>query len=89
MTEQCPDKLIIYGTTWCGMCRRTRGYLDRQQIPYEFINIDDNEEAGAFVEKVNRGYRSVPTLVSPDGSILTEPSESQLIAWLESHLVRE
>jgi mycoredoxin len=89
MTEQCGDKLIIYGTVWCGMCRRTRAYLDSQQIPYEFINIDNNLAAGAFVEKLNRGYRSVPTLVSPDGSTLVEPSERQLVAWLETHLVRE
>ena len=89
MAEQSSDKLIIYGTVWCGMCRRTRAYLDSQQIPYEFINIDNNQAAGAFVEKVNRGYRSVPTLVSPDGGILVEPNESQLVAWLDTHLVRE
>jgi mycoredoxin len=37
-------------------------------------------EAGpmAYVQEVNGGYRSVPTIVFPDGSVLVEPSNARL-----------
>jgi len=41
-----------------------------------------NVEAGKFVESVNGGYRSVPTIVFPDGTILTEPSTADLMKKL-------
>lgn len=72
------NKLIVYGTTWCGDTRRTRSLLDRNNIPYEWVDIDKDHEAEQFVLSVNRGFRSVPTIVFPDGSRLTEPSDTQL-----------
>jgi mycoredoxin len=42
------------------------------------LNIDKDPEARKAVEQMNRGMRSVPTLVFPDGSILVEPSTYQL-----------
>jgi mycoredoxin len=30
------------------------------------------------VQRVNHGYRSVPTIVFPDGSLLVEPSNAEL-----------
>ncbi len=88
MVEHIETRLLVYGTRWCGQCRRTRNYLDQHQITYDFIDIDTNFEARTYVESVNRGYRSVPTLVSPDGSLLVEPSELQLINWLDEHLLK-
>ena len=74
--------IIIYGATWCGDTRRARSFFDRNNIPYRWIDIDKDPEASKFVEKTNQGFRSVPTILFPDGSILVEPSESQLTARL-------
>jgi mycoredoxin len=71
-------ELVVYGTDWCGDCRRTRRYLERRNIPFTWINIDQDKNAEAFVVKTNRGLRSVPTLLFPDGSILVEPSNLTL-----------
>lgn len=76
MTDQ--NEIILYGTTWCGDTRRTRAFLDRNHIAYRWIDIDKDAEASRFVERVNNGYRSVPTLIFPDGSRLTEPNDRQL-----------
>jgi mycoredoxin len=73
-----PTEIIVYGTAWCGDTRRARTFLDRNKIVYQWIDIDKDPAARAFVEKVNRGYRSVPTIIFPDGSMLVEPSESKL-----------
>lgn len=75
-------EIIFYGTRWCGDCRRTRAFLDRHGIAYHWIDIDQDPEAAAHVERLNRGFRSVPTLVWPDGSMLVEPSNAQLAAKL-------
>ena len=72
------ETIVIYGTTWCGGSRRCRLLLDRHGIAYKWIDIDKDESAGKLVESLNGGHRSVPTLVWPDGSKLTEPSESDL-----------
>ena len=74
-----PDaKIVVYATDWCFDCRRARKFFDRYQIAYQWINIDRDPEAEQYVLKVNRGNRSVPTIVFEDGSILVEPSENQL-----------
>jgi len=72
------SQIIVYGTRWCGDCRRARATLDKHHIPYRWIDIDKDAEAARFVEKANRGFRSVPTIIWPDGSMLVEPSEGEL-----------
>ena len=72
------EKIIVYGTSWCGDSRRARSFFDSNHIDYEWIDIEKDPEAVKFVENVNHGYRSVPTIVFPDGTILTEPSQYEL-----------
>ena len=77
-------KLLFYGVNWCGDCQRVLSYLKDEQIHFEFINIDYDKPGEQFVLKHNRGYRSVPTIVFPDGDILVEPSVSDLAAKINS-----
>jgi mycoredoxin len=72
------DEIILYGTSWCGGSRRACQLLDQHNIPYRYVNIDEDEMAAKYVESVNRGFRSVPTIVWPDGTMLVEPSISEL-----------
>ncbi len=72
------ETIILYGTTWCGGSRRCRLMLDKNGIAYKWIDIDQDETAGKYLETLNGGHRSVPTLVWPDGSKLTEPTEIEL-----------
>ena len=76
-------KIVVYGTNWCGDCRRARQFLDKHGIEYEFINIDKDKEAEQFVRKTNNGMRSVPTIIFEDGSILVEPSPMTLAQKLD------
>ena len=68
----------MYVTTWCGECRMAKRWFDAHGITYESINIEEDDRAAEYVKRVNRGYRSVPTIVFPDGSILVEPSPREL-----------
>ena len=80
MDSSNTTEIIVYGTVWCGDTRRARAFLDQNHIPYKWVDIDSDLQARKYVESVNRGYRSVPTIVFPDGSILVEPSAGQLAA---------
>ena len=71
-------EIKVYGTNWCGDCRRARRILDTNQIPYSYIDIDKDVEGRQFVIGTNNGNRSVPTIVFPDGRILVEPSNREL-----------
>jgi mycoredoxin len=72
------EKLLFYGVNWCGDCRRAQKFLQQNNIPFVYINIDHDKNAEQFVIRTNRGMRSVPTIVFPDGSTLVEPSDNQL-----------
>lgn len=75
MTEK---QIIMYGTDWCSDCIRARRFLDDNQIAYSWINIDKDPDAELLVKNLNQGFRSVPTIIFPDSSILVEPSNRQL-----------
>ena len=70
--------ITLYTTSWCGDCRRSKHWLDTNGISYTEINIEEDEKAMQFVQEVNKGMNSVPTIVFPDGSSLTEPSNKDL-----------
>ena len=61
-----------------------RGLLAQAKIPYDYIDISRDPVAAAKVRAINDGNESVPTLLFPDGSSLTEPSAGQLKQKLES-----
>lgn len=72
------DQIIVYGATWCPDCRRAKQFFGENRIPFEWIDITDNDEAIAYVEQVNNGNRSIPTIVFPDGTVMVEPSNAEL-----------
>ena len=72
------DQIIVYSTVWCPDCKRAKKFLGEHRIPYENIDIEQDEEAMAFVQEVNNGMRIIPTILFPDGSTLSEPSNVQL-----------
>jgi thioredoxin reductase (NADPH) len=72
------DQIIVYSTIWCPDCKRAKKFLGEHRIPYENIDIEQDEKAMAFVQEVNHGMRIIPTILFPDGSTLSEPSNSQL-----------
>lgn len=77
------DKLIVYGTRWCGDTFKARKILDKADVDYKYIDINQDTEGARFVKEINHGNRSVPTIVFPDKNILVEPSKDELIGKLK------
>ena len=74
-----PDQRIrMFGAPWCPDCKRTKQFFNEQRIAYEWNDIDEDEEARAYVQQVNDGKQIIPTIIFQDGSILVEPSNAEL-----------
>jgi mycoredoxin len=73
MTIPATDTIIMFSTPWCGYCQRLKAQMTREGIAYTEINIEVDPESAAFVESVNGGNQTVPTLLFPDGTALTNP----------------
>ncbi|MGI8552092.1 MAG: glutaredoxin family protein [Dehalococcoidia bacterium] len=71
-------KITMYTTPWCGDCRASKHFLTRHGIPFEEIDIEEAPEAAEMVKQLNRGRRSVPTIVIEGGATLTEPTDREL-----------
>lgn len=78
------NKIILYGRPACAKVPLVRNVLERAGAAHEYVDIYKVLEARERVREINYGYESVPTLVFPDGSTLTEPSIGQLQAKLQS-----
>ncbi|MCY4093305.1 MAG: FAD-dependent oxidoreductase [Caldilineaceae bacterium] len=74
--------IVVYGAFWCPDCRRSKQFLGEHQIPYAWVNIEEDAEAERRVLELNDGKRIIPTIVFADGSQLVEPSNAELAAKL-------
>jgi mycoredoxin len=74
--------VTMFTTSWCGYCRRLRSQLERDGVPFTEIDIEARPEHVDFVEEVNGGNRTVPTVLFPDGSAATNPSLAEVRARL-------
>jgi thioredoxin reductase (NADPH) len=72
------EQITVYGAPWCPDCRRSKQFLGEMRIPYEWIDIDQDEAAAAFVREKNDGKQMIPTIIFPDGSFLVEPANDEL-----------
>jgi mycoredoxin len=71
-------KIILYGNPFCAMVGPVRALLDRSNASYDYVDIAFNSQAAQQVKQINNGYASVPTLVFPDESTLTEPTIGEI-----------
>lgn len=78
------SSLTMFTTTWCGYCQRLKKQMEREGIDFGEVNIEQDDGAADLVMKVNGGNQTVPTLLFPDGSALTNPTVDQVREKLAS-----
>jgi mycoredoxin len=78
------DQITMYGADWCGDCRRSERLLNELNVEYTKIDTDADVTAADKVIKINGGAKSIPVIVFSDGTHLTEPSDNDLKAKLQS-----
>ena len=72
------QRVTMYTTPWCGFCRRLKSQLAREGIEVAEVDIERDPAAADYVMSVNGGNQTVPTVVFPDGTALTNPSAAQV-----------
>ena len=78
------EPLLVYGHPACPGVVPVKAMLTQAKVAFTYVNIHQDAQAAALVRSINQGNESVPTLVFPDGSTLTEPSASALKQKLEA-----
>lgn len=74
----------MYGADWCGDCRRSKRLFEELGVEYTLIDTDSDLTAADKVIEINGGTKSIPVIVFADGTHLTEPSDNDLKAKLQS-----
>jgi mycoredoxin len=72
----------MYTTQWCGFCKNLKRQLAKVGVEMSEVDIERDPEAAKFVESVNGGNQTVPTLLFGDGSTMVNPSAVQVQAHL-------
>ena len=73
------DELIqVYGASWCPDCRRAKRFLGDQRISFEWHDIESDPDGVRVVQERNDGNNIIPTIIFPDGSHLSEPTDEEL-----------
>ena len=69
----------IIGARWSPQSYAARDFLSRNQIPYQWIDIDQDEPMRQVALSANGGDPShLPVVLLPDGTVLTQPSTAEL-----------
>jgi thioredoxin reductase (NADPH) len=74
--------LTVYGATWCSDCKRAKKFLGEQRVHYNWVDVEQDADGLALVERANKGKRIIPTIAFEDGSMLVEPSNAELASKL-------
>ena len=78
------SKIVMYGAEWCGDCRRSKRFMEENQVEFHYIDVEKDLSAADKVIEINGGAKSIPVIVFEDGTHLTEPSDNDLKAKLEA-----
>jgi thioredoxin reductase (NADPH) len=68
----------VYGASWCSDCKRAKRFLGDQRVPFEWHDIEQEPQYLDIVHERNNGLNTIPTIIFPDGTHLSEPSNEEL-----------
>lgn len=76
------NKVTMYGAEWCGDCRRSKKFLDSNNVNYTYVDIEHDEAGKEKAIKIS-GKQSIPVIAFNDGTFMVEPSDIDLKKKLE------
>jgi glutaredoxin-like YruB-family protein len=75
-------EVVVYTTSWCGWCKKTRAWLDAKGIDYENRDIEANAEWAQEIHDLT-GSGGVPVIVI-DGNVIKGFDQAQMEKLLRS-----
>ena len=72
------DGIRVAGTLWSPSSHDTKDFLARNRIPYQWLDIEKDEEARLLVESIENETHALPVVFFPDGTVLVNPNFREL-----------
>ncbi len=79
------ERTQLFGADWCADCRRTKSWLRRHAVPFVEFDTDADPALRSRAAEIAGGHSGIPVVVTPDGTVLVEPSNVELAATLSVH----
>jgi thioredoxin reductase (NADPH) len=67
------EGIRVAGALWSAKSHDVKDFLARNRIPYQWLDIERDEQASELVESVLEGQKLLPVVFFPDGDVLIEP----------------
>jgi thioredoxin reductase (NADPH) len=71
-------EITVYGAPWCPDCKRSKQFLAEHRVAFNWVDIDQDQTGLRYVEQVQNGGRTIPTIVFGKGDFLLEPTDEEL-----------
>jgi len=72
------DGIRVAGTLWSPSSHRVKDFISRNRIPYQWLDIEIDDETNALVEEIQKEQPGLPVVFMQDGQVLVNPSNSDL-----------
>lgn len=76
-------EVTYYGADWCTDCRRSKAFLNGNNVEFVENSVEESAELAAKAEAI-AGRKNIPVIQFKDGEFLVEPSDADLKAALEA-----
>lgn len=79
------ERTQLFGADWCADCRRTKSWLRRHGVTFDEFDTDSDPNLRNRAAQLAGGRSNIPVIVTPDGTVLVEPSNVELASALSGH----
>ena len=79
---QDTGELRVIGHRWSKRSHEVKTFLTRNHVPYQWLEIDRDEEAGRLADLAHAGPDDLPLVLVPDGEPVRAPSNLDLASAL-------
>jgi thioredoxin reductase (NADPH) len=79
----------VFGTTWSPTTYEVKAFLARNEVTYEFVDIDRDPEGAALASKLADGSTELPVVLLEDGSTMINPDKASLASAVGIHAAPE
>ena len=62
--------ITMYTKNHCGYCMMAKALLQKHDVEYEEVNIDENEDARDYI--ISEGHRTMPQFYTDTGELFVE-----------------
>lgn len=72
------EGIRVVGDRWSARVHEIKDFLARNQVPYQFLDVEQSDEGRALLDRTNGDAAQVPLVVLPGGERLNAPELAEL-----------